>query len=723
MNPRFHPVAWLVAAGLMFIAAGALDRKTSVEIYSSGGRIEVRLAGTSISAPVTLSRLGAVEIAAMDSIQTPGGGEISVASDDGTVFREDLPRRFKFPETGRRPIGDWAIDDQAASGVVWSRPVRISGPFVLRADFRGRFHQDLSVLLHGRQVVEIAVRRGLINNDLFIRIGDGSTVAATSVDPTPLADLGAIAAVALRAVALCCALIGVFTWLAGLSVPRPTPAARRSLPASPAAFAVAAVAILISAWFSTSVLEGLPHVPDSVTYLLQARWLLGGDLVTTASAAAERMPVPYTYIIDGRWLGQYPPGWPAAIAVGLAFGAPELVSPLLGGLFIILLFLVGRELDGPILGLLAAALALVSPIARVVFGSYLSHAAAATAILTGLWLMLAARRRASWPAAAAAGAAMAVAFAMRPLTACAAALALTVFAILDVTSVRTRPASRQIAAAWIGGGIAFALPTLLANAIVTGSPWTFPYAFAGRAMYALDNIPFGIRNLDAQLYTAAHGLLGWDGLRLPSPLAAALTLALAAVPFLLRRHRPGDLLLAALVAAVAIAHLGSRGHGLHGFGPRYLFETFACLFLLCGRGFQELGRIGSLLGRTERAAPVLAASALFALLSLAAAAMLPTRLERYRGYNGVDGSLEHQIESAGVTRAVVALPVDHWQSWAMVSRRMDPQPGADLLFLEGPVDRELRRLAAGRPILEWDGTVLRRADVSRTAGGDASSVE
>ena len=48
--------------------------------------------------------------------------------------------------------------------------------------------------------------------------------------------------------------------------------------------------------------------------------------------------------------------------------------------------IVGREIDSPELGVVAATLGLISPMARLIFGSMLSHAATSTALrILFLW--------------------------------------------------------------------------------------------------------------------------------------------------------------------------------------------------------------------------------------------------------------------------------------------------------------------------------------------------
>jgi hypothetical protein len=691
----------MVAAILLWLFAIAVDRRTEVQIHSIGGRIELEVAGTTLSAPIVIEALTAVEIRAMDSVDPPGGGRITITGDHGAIVDERLPRRFRFPLGQEVPVGDWELDESAGRGTVWRHALVVSGVFTVDATFRGRFHHDLEVVLHGVPGASVAIRRGLINHDVFIRSADGTTLAVTSIDPTPAADLGATAATLLRAAALASLLIALFALLESMSHPSPKPAASRRWRAAPWAVLLAASAVTLSTWVAWDVLEGLPHLPDSVTYLLQAKWLLAGDLWGSVSALQDYLDVPYTYVVGDQWLGHYPPGWPLLLSIGLAVGAPWLVAPILGGLFVMLLYLTGRELDGPVTGLLAAILGVLSPMARLIFGSMLSHAAAATLILAGLWLLLVARRLRASPLAALSGIALGLAFGVRPLSAAATAIPLAVLIAVDFFAQRDRDARGRILA-WFTGGAAAALPTLAVNRLITGNPFTFPYSLADGSMYFAANLPFGIRNLDVLLYSTGNALHGWGWSLFHGPFWIALAFAFALVPFLLRRSNATDVLLVAMVGSVMVALLGSRGHGLHGFGPRYLFEVFAPLYLLTARGFVELARQRFNGREVERRLHIAASTLLFVILCGTAAAALPHRLGLYRGYNSVDGSLEQQIAEAGLDRALVLLPPDNWRGWAMAARMMEPDPEADLLFIQAdPDDPAIVRIAGDRPIFAW----------------------
>jgi len=258
------------------------------------------------------------------------------------------------------------------------------------------------------------------------------------------------------------------------------------------------------------------------------------------------------------------------------------------------------------------------------------------------------------------------------------------------------------------GMLVAATPSLVANHLITGSLFALPYTLAGGKMYFAANIPFGLRNLDVLVASSGSAIFGWGWDFVHGPVPLALALAFSCLPFMLRRARSTDLMLAAIVIAVMVAHLGTRGHGLHGFGPRYYFEIFAPLFLLTARGFQELARIGVNDRRAENRLSARIAVVLFLVLNLSAAAVLPRRLALYRGYNGVDGSLEQQITELELERGLVILPPDQWQGWAMAARMMEPDPDADLLFIQArPDDPAIFEVAGDRQVLFWrDGRLV-----------------
>jgi hypothetical protein len=455
------------------------------------------------------------------------------------------------------------------------------------------------------------------------------------------------------------------------------------------------------------VFEALPHFPDSVVYVLQAKWLLAGRLFHELSPIQEHLTVPFTYVTAKGWLAHYPFGWPAVLALGVAFGRPWLVAPLLGGLYTVLLYLVGRELYSRGLGLMTAVLAVVSPISCLLFASLLSHAAGATLILLFLWLLLVARRRQAPRLAVAAGLALGVVFGIRPLAALAVGVPCLVFILVDLRRPAAAPRTPWLLAATTVGAAIGLVPTLIANRVVTGSFGSLPYSLAKGSMYSIENWPYGLRNMDVLLASSQPALFGWGWGYAASWFLTALPLAVVFIPFLLRRPNAYDILLLTSFVTLALLHLGTQAHGLHGFGPRYYFDGFFALYLLAARGFQELARIGvgpdATVVRPRYGSPAfLMAATLFVTLNASALAMLPQRLELYRGYNRVDGSLERAIHELVTDRALVVFAELDWRNWAMASPLMAGDGGGDFLFGQDLEDNSaLFRFAGDRPAYLW----------------------
>ncbi len=717
-----RPLLWaLLGLGLLGLGRVA-ERRTVVDVYSSGGHVEVNVAGSRLSAPVAVTAVQAVEIFAMDSADPPGGRLLEVTEEGRTVVHDALPRRFRIPGRGLPPLGDWQLDEHAARGLVYRRAVDLHGVFDLHAVFTGRFHHELEIVLVGTPTVGVALRRGLINNDLAIRVGSDEPLAVTSIDPAPWSDLLSAAGLLVTAASAAAFLIAlsVFasralsnTTLATVELRRPRRAVLAATAAGAAVFAVA-----VSAWCAGSILEGLPHMPDSVTYLLQSRWLLAGHLTQKAGPLQPYLDLPFTYVVGGRWLAQYPFAWPALLALGTAVGLPWLVAPLLAGLYVWLLYLIGRELFSPGIGALAALLAAMSPLGRLLFSSMFPHAAAATLILLAAWLLLAMRRLPGLGVPLAAGLAAGLAFGVRPLPALAVLLPVVAFVLSDGPGRVTGRHRLTALVAAAAGAVLAVLPTLLANRAVTGNPLHFAYSLAHGTMFGLVNIPFGLRNMDALLASTPSALFGWGWGQPLGRALVVLSLALPMVPFLLGRSRRADWVLATCFGILVLSHLGARANGLHGFGPRYYFEGFFALGLLAARGFVELGRLGAASSGRRRAAALLA-TALFIGLSGPALAILPARLALYRGYNHVDGSLVRHVHAMGLERALILFAHPNWYNWAEAAPLMGSGTDGPLVFASrrGSSAALLGRYS-DRPVYLWDGRDLSLVhDPSRRAPG------
>ena len=712
-------LAWFVAAAALWLIAGAVDRRTEVVIENLGDHVRFDVAGTEVMVPGAISSVNRLRLWVTDSIDSPRV-HLWEVTHDGVTEELSVTPGTNRTMSGPAPVGDWWVDHRSEPKIVGDHGVALTGTFAIRLLLSGRFTNEASLTTADTPTLHFSFRRGFKDNYLVVRDATGAIVDVTTLAPTPFADAGALTAQVFRGISAACLVIAFIGFAARVgSKPQPSSQPtragrpRRTLAhryAVPAMLILAVIGGSLSIWVATGVLGGLPHQIDEVVYLLQARWMLDGDVAPSATAIQDHLRVPFTYFSDGQWIGHYPAGWPALLALGMLLGAPHLVASILGMAMVLLVFLVGREIDDEITGLAAATLAVVSPLARVLSASLFPHVACAVLVMLALWLLLVARRRPNWWCGAGAGAAMGLCLAVRPMTAVAVSVVLGGWLVFEGLAATESRRNWMTLCSAIPAGLLAAIPTLMHNAATTGAALSLPYSLAAGPMYDASLAPFGLRNLDAILASASAGIYGWGWPILVGGLALALPLAFSAIPFVLRRTRPEDRLLLVLLLVVAIGHLPTRAHGLHGYGARYFMDIAPCFFLLTARGFRELARWAR-----PSVVAVIAVVAIFATLNVTALAVLPHRLGLFRDYYDVTGDLERQIEATGLDEAIILVDDEDWQPWGEGARLMTGPRRLEIIIGADLEDNSvITKAYPERPVLRWDGEHLQLED----RGGD-----
>ena len=94
---------------------------------------------------------------------------------------------------------------------------------------------------------------------------------------------------------------------------------------------MAALVGILSALTAFFILHGFENSADEYAYVFQARTFLAGRLWNPPPVLGQALASDYTWVAGDKWVGQYPPGWPAILAVaawcGLSFW---MVTPMLG---------------------------------------------------------------------------------------------------------------------------------------------------------------------------------------------------------------------------------------------------------------------------------------------------------------------------------------------------------------------------------------------------------
>ena len=219
---------------------------------------------------------------------------------------------------------------------------------------------------------------------------------------------------------------------------------------------------------------------------------------------------------DGRLYTQFPPGWPALLAVFALGGRRWWAGIASGAATLAFTYLLGRELHGRFVGTVAAALLGTHVYFLAMAGSYMAHAPAAACAAGAGWLLVRGERSAGRQRVArwvAAGALLGLAVAIRPLTGGAIALSLGAWMLLRG---RLAPRGAVVLAACLAAGSAPAFAGLLYyNRATTGSALTFGYhvvhgplhdlGFGERGMVLADER--GAPHASARSFTPAAAVL------------------------------------------------------------------------------------------------------------------------------------------------------------------------------------------------------------------------
>jgi hypothetical protein len=433
------------------------------------------------------------------------------------------------------------------------------------------------------------------------------------------------------------------------------PARTRWTPRIPLPVIIAGLAVVTggaASYAMLGVFAGNPHLVDEMAQLFHARVFAAGRLAAPTPEPTEFFLMTHTFLVDGGWVSQYPPGHPALLALGLACGAEWLITPLMGAMGVPLIFLVGRGLYGPKTGLIAAACWTLSPWVMFMSGTYMNHVTATTMVLVA-WASIIGPRRPERGMFLIAGLALAVAAATRPLDAVAGAAPLVVWVVM-------RGHWRRMIWMVVGGA-----PVILAVALVNqrlfGSPFTLGYA----ALYgeevglgfrtdpwgesftpivALSNLAVAIRRINIYLYE-------W-------PVPALLPIAAWAL--LGRQRRASDIALALGAVAIPVVYFFYWHSGFYP-GPRFYYAAVPFLAIGTARAWRWCMCWARRFDNRLVNVRVAVAAATAVTLVWGAADMLPARVNIYReGLRTMKLHPERQLKAAGVSQALVIVP----ESWA-----------------------------------------------------------
>jgi 4-amino-4-deoxy-L-arabinose transferase-like glycosyltransferase len=502
--------------------------------------------------------------------------------------------------------------------------------------------------------------------------------------------------------------------------------------------AVAALALL---WYLIYVVgDAMPHVPESVGYVFQAK------LFASFRTAADVPPVLRSFsfsdpspiqAMDGHWFSQYPFGHPLFLAFGQLFRAMWLVPPVLGSASVFLIYRVGHHVYGAAVGVLAALLLFFSPFFQMTASNFMSHNTAVFALLLCLLLYVRPTKRRILSLCVS-GVLLGLLFNIRPLTAVAFMPALG--GLMTYEFLR-RPDDRATLlreyAAFASGSVLLLLAYFLYNQVTTGDFLTSGYALTDT--YSDDSFGFGgghsvalgLQNLQQLLAFMLLVANGWP---------VAVGLSIAALPFILGTRHRWDYFLAGSVLSLAVAVILYRNAAvMH--GPRFWYETMPFLMLLTARGVDSL-REASITAadwfarRVGRAPQVTSGGVVGVVLFGLIAGLIafsaygwmigrrdawsgipstPQKMSMLEGFNSADRRLLDRADEMDLENALVLVEdCTHWWCYGSVFWTNSPDLDGDIVWAEragADLDQLLLESFEGRDlyVADYDAGTIRSA--------------
>ena len=404
---------------------------------------------------------------------------------------------------------------------------------------------------------------------------------------------------------------------------------------------------------------------DEMAETLQARMMAGGRLWTAIPQPVEFFATQHMLYHEGRAFSQFPPGGPAAIALGTLIDAEWLVGPLFGVLSVVLWSLwLRRTGERPATAFAALVLFALGPMTVFMSGTRMNHVPATTCILAAALALvtLAASERPRPLLGLLCGLGYGLAATIRPVD--AAAFALPGAAWLLTLAIRDRRRIPEL----LLSGVGVALPLAFVfwfNLQTTGHPTRFGYQLLWGKAHDLGfhMAPWGVEHTPARgVELVANYFLLFQRHFLETPVPALL--ALCGAFLLTRRTTAADRYLLASSLLLVVAYW-AYWHAGKFMGPRFLYPLVPVVALWTAR-FPGLlrDRLGPGASSDLRWRGVVYAMAVALVMALAWS--IPLRWQQYRTtFASFRWTPAEESRKAGVENALV-LVREGWESQLVV---------------------------------------------------------
>jgi len=460
---------------------------------------------------------------------------------------------------------------------------------------------------------------------------------------------------------------------------------------------------ILSISVTWGVFDAVPHLEDEHANLFQAKIIATGNWVNSQPKESDSFFVPFIINSDGKQFSKYPPGYAIVLALGVILGYPWLINSIAAALTVLATFLLGKQLFDTDSGLLAAALAVISPMHIMLSGTLLSHSISICWLTFFAFLFCKCGSEQSlnsiWISSFS-GLFLGLAFITRPWTAIAIGLPFAILTLFRLPHMGRNTRRKYLL--MLGSFLLVSSIWMIYNQTATGNPFTNTY----QMWWDYDAIGFGpekgrfgytpqkmLTNLMADLPIFNNFVLGWPGGAFISVMGLVILMALI-LPQYTRKEISLLMPVFSLIAAYSMywAHSG----GLY--GVRYYAEAMPFLWLVCARGLIKLFRFTPSRWIIRFALPAMMIWNVFFVL-------YPSFREGKNLYN-INRQDYQNIIQADLNNAIVFVKADYWTDYANLSwgNHPDPAKGNIIFAIDGGEMINLNVIEAypGRQVYYYD---------------------
>lgn len=544
-------------------------------------------------------------------------------------------------------FGDWTIDRFESNPRLISQ-IDLNLPLHIDLTVLGRGTNNLILMDDKSNQIKISLNDGFIDNAVSVCEENNCPGGGLS-NESQLENFARILNVAAEGI-----VFSGIIWITLLFLKPLSRCTRLEIPQAGKQIMIAVLVILHVTsvyFFANNILGSIPHIPDAAIYVRQAI-LLGHGMLSAPLPPA----MPYEAFLSNSSLlenssivyrhASY--FWPLFLAIFARTHLLYLVNPLLALISITCLaYLVKTHwsLDHAVLTILIYCL---SPFVLVNFGDFMMHGFCLTLALISISCITHYHKVKDIKWCAFAGFFAAYCFGARQITAISLGVPLFISWCWYLYRNKELAAIKR----FLIGAIPCAVMFLVNNYIVIGSFFGSIYTQVHGLKLSVENLPMGLNMSDSML-----GYL--NSILLPS-LIPGFTIGIA-IFGLLAHWSKLNVTMALLFLSLFFAHFFINTNGLHGYGPRFLFEATPAILILVAAGLLEIFHRTKIFGGVLVSLYVaLAITRLFQIL--------PT----YRNYNQVDQPTFNSVANLDPTKSIVLTHGSSWQKMDTYATLFDP---------------------------------------------------